>query len=84
MKTNLNISNNARWLAALIGSGALALASTAALSGCERHDTPGEAIDDAIDDAGDAIEDAGDAIEDAADDAADNIDDATDPNAVKP
>lgn len=41
------------------------------LAGCDNQgpaEETGEAIDDAVDDAGDAMEDAGDEIEDAADD----------------
>ncbi len=48
---------------------ALALIPLSTLSSCEKGgaENAGEAVDEAIDDAGDAIEDAGDAVEDAVD-----------------
>jgi hypothetical protein len=64
-----------KWMRILM---VLALAVMLAFTGvaCSNNDGPaeeaGEAIDDAIDDAGDALEDAGDAIQDRADELRDN------------
>lgn len=66
-----------RMLASLVTSCVVGM-SAATLVGCDRNDTPGEAIDEAIDEAGDALEEAGEEIQDAADDVADGIDDAAD------
>lgn len=44
----------------------LALGSATMLTACE-DDSPGDKLDDAVDEAGDAAEDAGDKVEDALD-----------------
>lgn len=67
----------ARLLTAAAASCAMSLAFVS-MTGCDDNDTPGEAVDEAIDETGDAMDEVGDDIEDAADDAADEIDDATD------
>lgn len=42
------------------------------MAGCEsKPDTPGERLDNAVEETGDAIEDAGDNVKDSIDDAAD-------------
>lgn len=69
----------------LLASAAISCAlgmSYATLIGCDRNDTPGEAVDEAIDETEDALDDAADEVDDAVDDAADDIDDAVDDDDV--
>lgn len=74
------MKSNRLWVA-LMASG-LAFAG-AGLVGCEQETTPGDALDNALEDAGDAVENAGEEMEGAAtqaeeavEDAANNVEDA--------
>jgi Mg2+ and Co2+ transporter CorA len=62
-----------RTFVAILAAGALGVTG-AALTGCDRNDTPGEHIDEAIDETNDAIDDAADEIDDAVDDLDDDLD----------
>ena len=68
---------SSRWLMTAAVAGVMSFA-TLDMVGCDDNDTPGEAIDEAIDETGDAIEEVGEDIEDTADDVGDEIDDAAD------
>ncbi|MCA9280425.1 MAG: hypothetical protein H6812_10080 [Phycisphaeraceae bacterium] len=69
--------HSARWITTAAVTGVLSFA-TLNMVGCDDNDTPGEVLDEAIDETGDAVEEVGEDIEDAADDVGDEIDDAAD------
>ena len=68
---------SARLLMTAAVAGVMSFA-TLNMVGCDDNDTPGEVLDEAIDETGDAVEEVGEDIEDAADDVGDEIDDAAD------
>lgn len=77
MTRNQPTNERYRLLASLFTSCVVGM-SAATLVGCDTNDTPGEKLDEAIDETGDAIDEAADDVNDAVDDAADEIDDAAD------